>query len=152
MTSDRDFLTIGKCSVAGSDKDQFVGFLKRLNLSDIISKNADVVLFTEKCDYENYTARKAAMPFSEGLRSSKLPFQTILTYDPQNCKADFVGKNVRFGNGYTVFEMLTLGSIARVRIRDTGKKTVKYALLLACGLTLSGVPFEEIAAAFSPEV
>lgn len=144
MKSGMDFTGFGKICVVGGESRNFVSFVKKLGMSDILSDVADVVVLTDGKCLDNMRWKKAAFPYFRGFEKTGIICGEVLTYAVEENEADVVVKNVRFTDDFTAFELLAKDGIGRIYLNDTGREAPRYAIALACGLILLGMPFRDV--------
>ncbi|HEX3037693.1 MAG TPA: hypothetical protein VHO94_01700 [Oscillospiraceae bacterium] len=66
----------------------------------------------------------------------------ILTYSTGSDNADFTARYIHTLNGETAFEIVGVGVIGRVRLRDSA--IVKASLVAACAAVSCGIPFADV--------
>lgn len=74
-----------------------------------------------------------------------LGFRSVFTYSTRWDGADFTARNIRtLPDGTTVFEMVGIGIIGRVRLEHAQKGDVEASLAAAAAAMAAGVPFAGI--------
>ena len=144
MMPDNGFtIRIPKFNILGTEKDEFILFLKTIGISEeIMSEQSQFLIVTDKIQLSDCAEKLIAFPYYKGFDKSKINCKKIMTYSIDENGADVVGKNVRFKSDFTAFELLSNNGIGRVYIDGTEKNYPKYALAFACGIMLSGVDFK----------
>ena len=149
MKSGMDFTGFEKICVAGSESRSFVSFAENLGMKNVLSERADVVVVTDRKFVPDLSNKKVAFPYFEGFKKSEIECKRIMTYAVEKNEADVVGKNVRFTDDFTAFELLTEDGIGRIYLNSRERNAPRYAIALACGLMLSGIPFGDVPAMIS---
>ena len=76
---------------------------------------------------------------------SKAPDCKLLTYSTTSDKADFTARNIRnFSNQGFAFEMVGVGVIGRIHLRNGSEQAVRGSLIAASAALTCGIPFAEV--------
>lgn len=141
MMPDNGFtIKIPKFNILGTEKEEFLLFLKTIGIPDnIMSEQSSFLIATDRIQTQDFAEKFVAFPYYKGFDKSKINCKKIMTYAIDENGADVVGKNVRYKSDFTAFELLSDSGIGRVYIDGTEKNYPKYALAFACGIMLSGI-------------
>ena len=85
---------------------------------------------------------RCVMDYDRPVESAEIPAEKLLTYSAKSDNADFTARNIRTVGDSVVFEIVGIGIIGRVKLRDSGR--IKTCLVAASAAISCGIPFADV--------